>query len=1176
MDLKKKNLDTEESNNLDNTLARSQDELIPNVGNNRNNYLEFYDKEIKKKIKCLNEDVIGKNKPDKINGTNNGIEKIQKNLFSMDNFISLQKLYLSNNYLEKLDGEIFEPLENNLIVLDISSNLIKELPEEIFGKLTKLEVLDLSNNKLTSLKENIFKNLNELKKLSVSTNLLQNGFPENIFSNIKNLEYLNISNNNLSELPEKIFENLTKLIELRISSNKIESFGDHFKNLSSLEKLYLSHNLLKSIDILNLNTIKLKNLDLSHNKIKDIDESNGGKLNKKLEILNLFFNQIECAKFKDFSSLEVLNLSSNKLTILEFICWSQNGSLKSLKLNNNKISSLKQIMLNKQIKLNDETINSKNIFSNEIKIYLNQNYLHNDLDLKWFDDKLGDKKFEIHLYDNEFSNSKLNEIERKSNNDKQFKIKLYSPLDDGYISEIAIDKSITFPQLKGFKWSCIPMLAVLIGENGMGKSSILKFIHQKLQIYYKKAIDETNFELKFNKSISSDVKLFPLLIKVNDKIEKICDSSYFKEILETDPSYILAKNNLLQKDNNKDDNNETNNDSFIDQACIFSFSTIEEALTFTRNDFDLIKTYLKNENFKYNVIQMENREFFLMIQGKDLRVEINCLSPGEQLILLLLLWKFIFERYEIYGKTILCFDEPDAHVHISFIPKMVELLEKLAKMGVQIIITSHNMLTIDSFNESNVFYIDNIDDLEVKKCNYSITNQILGNNSYIAFKKENKENARVLENSIALFNNILFKYSGDATENLIRAYFKDNLIAKNLLFEVLNEPQFFDDKTESKILDFPFSDFKSNLSEKNVFLKSIFNLDEIHNSEIFTNEDSIKDRIYVFWPDNKHCACWDFAILIYKIKKLLFFQVTIRNTKDKLHEKIKDTLLGDKSGTDTLPKDFPPKWFTNYKDLIKNLTDKNFQFKYFMIHGVCKYNHPLKETIDCNKIEFTRKKYVYPKDVKNNTDINTKLEGLSAELKENYVPTKIHNLSLRYISKIFNSEFLNDFNTEIFFAKEYFSKIDSNKNSFKEILKEIQLNGADDDNAVNQTLKYYFFDIKKLQNIDFDNLKRNSLYVIWIENKSPEYLLDINNSTKAYDNGSTQVANELIFFRNDQIIHCLLCLPFPIKSGATSAFEHSFNQLNKVFSLSKFVIHGFNPKGNDRCFTKIVKHLSSS
>jgi Leucine-rich repeat (LRR) protein len=69
-------------------------------------------------------------------------------------------------------------------------------------------IINLSSENLTNLPENIFNNLTQLQGLYLSYNKLIN-LPENIFNNLTQLQELYLDNNNLTTIPEKIFNNLT-------------------------------------------------------------------------------------------------------------------------------------------------------------------------------------------------------------------------------------------------------------------------------------------------------------------------------------------------------------------------------------------------------------------------------------------------------------------------------------------------------------------------------------------------------------------------------------------------------------------------------------------------------------------------------------------------------------------------------------------------------------------------------------------------------------------------------------------------------------------------------------------------------------------------------------------------------------------------------------------------------
>jgi internalin A len=131
---------------------------------------------------------------------------------------------------------------SNLTELDLSSNQITTIPENIFNKLTKLTDLDLSENQLSTegIPENIFDKLTNLTELSLSNNQISTkDLPENIFNKLTNLEFLYLYGNEISkkDLPIKIFKRLAKLQCLCICSPLINEISMRYIRASKEEKL---------------------------------------------------------------------------------------------------------------------------------------------------------------------------------------------------------------------------------------------------------------------------------------------------------------------------------------------------------------------------------------------------------------------------------------------------------------------------------------------------------------------------------------------------------------------------------------------------------------------------------------------------------------------------------------------------------------------------------------------------------------------------------------------------------------------------------------------------------------------------------------------------------------------------------------------------------------------------
>jgi len=100
------------------------------------------------------------------------------------------------------------------------SNVIDEIDSNIFQNLENLEILDLSHNKIKQFDSPIFANLKKLKELRINSNQIEK-IDSNLFQNLENLEILDLSDNKIIQLDSAVFANLKKLKELRVDSNKI-------------------------------------------------------------------------------------------------------------------------------------------------------------------------------------------------------------------------------------------------------------------------------------------------------------------------------------------------------------------------------------------------------------------------------------------------------------------------------------------------------------------------------------------------------------------------------------------------------------------------------------------------------------------------------------------------------------------------------------------------------------------------------------------------------------------------------------------------------------------------------------------------------------------------------------------------------------------------------------------
>ncbi|KAK3100470.1 hypothetical protein FSP39_020569 [Pinctada imbricata] len=295
--------------------------------------------------------------------------------------------------LPNLDGLINTTIRK----LDFSYNYMKFLDEAHFVKLRSLKNLDFSYNAVSyncsfeglqmitnlNLAGNWFRNFPNFTKMQQLRSLhIQNTkisvFLERYFYGLTNLEYLNLNGHAVRVLYNNTFSTLKSLktLELRRLSGQLDYINMYAFNSSSLKSLSLSNNHFHfrttniAFSEIFAHAPNLQVLDLSHNYIK-LNESEflsmisplkelkelimvnvqfyfvSNKMShflSSLTSLNLSKNSISGwdgnALFKNFTTLRVLDLSKNKITIINETSFpfATRSSLESLDLERNPFS----------------------------------------------------------------------------------------------------------------------------------------------------------------------------------------------------------------------------------------------------------------------------------------------------------------------------------------------------------------------------------------------------------------------------------------------------------------------------------------------------------------------------------------------------------------------------------------------------------------------------------------------------------------------------------------------------------------------------------------------------------------------------------------------------------------------------------------------------------------------
>lgn len=220
---------------------------------------------------------------------------------------------------------------NRIVSLDVSRNLLIEIPVDFVQMCKELQQLRLTNNDYTSVPVST-RYIRSLKQLNISGNRLRDlqharlheieglralrvynnkldALPT-AFGSFKHMTTLYISNNSFTSFPDVICQ-ITSLECLDISFNKINTFPDEMGQLVNLESLYAIANRISGpLPLCFIKLEKLQELDVRQNFITDLDVLCDLP---KLEVVSVDYNAISIANY-DFLHLRRLKMYKNHLT----------------------------------------------------------------------------------------------------------------------------------------------------------------------------------------------------------------------------------------------------------------------------------------------------------------------------------------------------------------------------------------------------------------------------------------------------------------------------------------------------------------------------------------------------------------------------------------------------------------------------------------------------------------------------------------------------------------------------------------------------------------------------------------------------------------------------------------------------------------------------------------------
>lgn len=232
----------------------------------------------------------------------------------MSNFAQLKYLNMSHNKIATLKFVDFEGL-GELEMIDLAFNLFhdwKDIHSSAFQPMHKLRFLDLSSNPLRTIPR--YSNHLHIPSLEVLRldNCSMKDIPVNVFNRLTNLQEVYLSDNPTSSINDSFKLKNLKLIDL--SSTRLSYLDENvFSSTTSLETLILNDNI--HLRRFSCHSSSVLYMDLSNSMLEQVPS---GYMNRlfRLDLSGNFLKKILERSFANSSSLQFLNLSSNAISFL--------------------------------------------------------------------------------------------------------------------------------------------------------------------------------------------------------------------------------------------------------------------------------------------------------------------------------------------------------------------------------------------------------------------------------------------------------------------------------------------------------------------------------------------------------------------------------------------------------------------------------------------------------------------------------------------------------------------------------------------------------------------------------------------------------------------------------------------------------------------------------------------
>lgn len=294
------------------------------------------------------------------------------------------------------------------------------------------------------------------------------------------------------------------------------------------------------------------------------------------------------------------------------------------------------------------------------------------------------------------------------------------PLTKINIENFTIFEDITIPFSKG--------LNILVGENGMGKTHVMKLAYaacqsrkhdvsfsQKTTMLFRPDQSGIGRLVNRNKNgentarvlVESDIAQIGMSFSTKTKkwdAEVKSEEKWEKQMSGTTSVFIPAKeilSNVWNLDAAVKMGNVEFDDTYLDIIAAAKIDISTDVDSVARKKY--LKILQKISNGKVTV---QDDRFYLK-PGTQAKLEFNLVAEGIRKIALL--WQLI-KNGTLEKGSVLFWDEPEANINPKYIPVLAELLIMLEKEGVQIFVSTHDYflskyIEVKREKDSDVQYI---------------------------------------------------------------------------------------------------------------------------------------------------------------------------------------------------------------------------------------------------------------------------------------------------------------------------------------------------------------------------------------------------------------------------------------------------------------------------------------